>query len=74
MNWVKLPNGVRINVDELQMIIRQDLNEYIGILRNCPANPKLDLDAMDLLDVELKVKVLEAPSKPLIIEHDAENA
>ena len=61
--YFKLPNGVVFDADRIQLIVRQELNDYIMVLENCPANPKLNGDDVDLLVKHLDITVLEYPTK-----------
>lgn len=58
--FVELPNGIIFDADLLQIIGKQDINQYVAALANCPLNLKLDGKDVDLLRDFLKVEKLVA--------------
>lgn len=66
-NFVKLPNGIIFDTDLLQIIGRQDINQYVAALENCPLNLKLDSADVALLEEYLGVHTLVAPEVPAIV-------
>lgn len=61
--YIKLPNSVIVDADLIQCIVRQNVNEYVGVLKECQVTLKLDVTDVEILEKFLGVHVLETPPK-----------
>lgn len=61
--YIKLPNALVFNADDLLVIARQDLNDYVLVLKNCPMPLKLDAKDVGALEAYLQVTSVEEPKQ-----------
>jgi hypothetical protein len=65
--FIKLPNSVIVDADLIQFIGRQELNDYVIFIKDCPMQLKLDGKSLEVLEAFLGVKVLDAlPELPRV--------
>lgn len=62
--YLKLPNGMVFDSNEILIIARQDLNEYALLLKNCPLPFKITGSEAELIENSMPgLLVLEEPKK-----------
>lgn len=61
--YIKLPNSTIVDADLIQCVVRQELNVFAGVLKECPVTLKLDSTDVEALEKMLGVEVYEAPSQ-----------
>lgn len=64
---IELPSGPIISPKGLLFIVRQELNQYVGVYANMPTGPKLTREDVDTLIHFGIVQQLRIPEQPLVV-------
>ena len=69
--YIKLGNGAVFSLDDVQVIVRKQLNEYAVVLRQCPVTILADLNDVESIENALEDLIVvpkpEMPASKLVV-------